>query len=316
MKWIILSMLLLRMIPAMALQQDSTQTVSLITYLANGESLNYAVVKTRIDSSNTKEPKTTENKFNFKITVTDSTDTSYRFVYYRSADFLTKDQFTDLPQEVAQKIMSLSQLKIEYETNEVGAFKQILNEDEILDKIKSDFDELRTLVQSPEGDDRLANIIDELIASMDPKMMISLYSQDILALHFALGLTFDLQDTIAYEEEIIAPFINVPIKTSGIFYCDEYDPENDYISFIEEKVIDGNFKEKIISFLQKYENKDNPIPVEEFKNMEMEIYVTNNYQYNSRFGVPVYVELYKVVTVDHKEESLKRIEQYTITIAD
>lgn len=316
MKWLILCILSLTLKTAFAIPQDSTKVVSLITYLSKGETLNYSILKTRIDSSDTKEPKTTENKFNIKINVTDSTDTSYRLTYYRAVDFLGDERFDQMPKEIFSKLMSLSELKIEYETNELGTFKYILNKEEVLDKVQHDIHELKKLALTTAENEKTHEMMNDFISSIDPNTLLSLYSQDILALHYALGLQYSLSDTLKFEEEIIAPILNIPIKSYGMFYCDEYDAENEYISFMEEKIIDDNFKEKMVEFFQKHENKENPIPVEEFKNMDMNIYISNNYQYNSVFGIPIYIELYKQVTIANEKENLKRIDLYTITLVE
>ncbi len=313
MKWLIpLSLCLFFLSTSFANTQDSSKTVALITYLSKGESLNYAVTKTRIDSTGGKETKRTDAKFNFKITVVDSTDSSYIFSYYKTMNFLDNENLQRYPEELQKQLISLSQLKIDYETNEVGAFKKILNEEEIMDKYHKDLEELKQL----SADEKIAEIFDGIISKIDPKTILSTYSQDILALHYALGLEFDIADTIELEEEIVAPLFNVPIQSYGIFYCDTYDPENDYISFSEEKVIDENFTEKIIDIMKKFENKDNPIPKEELLNMKMDLYLYNNYQYNTAYGVPIFIALNKVITVSNDKENLKRIEMYEISIEE
>lgn len=106
------------------------------------------------------------------------------------------------------------------------------------------------------------------------------------------------------------------MTTQSIFYCDSYDEENDYISFVEEKVFEGNLMEKIVTFLQQFGNKDNSIPVEELKNLEMDIYIHNTYEYNARYGVPIAIELYKEIIMNTDVEQAKRIEIYTITLEE
>lgn len=308
--WISIVFLCIWTTPSFAFQKDSSEIVSLITYLSKGESLKYNLVTTKIDSSATQETKRTEQRFNIKITVTDSTDSSYRLEYYRIPELMDEEKINNLPLEIQQRIHDLSRIKIEYETNEFGAYKRIINEDQIIDKIKSGFDFLKSIDPTSETND----IVNQLISSIDPKSIVSLYAQDILALHYALGLSFNIKDTIEFEEEIIAPILNAPIQSYGILYCDEYDPDNDYISFIEEKVIDENFMDTVIEFLQKYENKNNPIPVEELKKMDMDIYIINNYQYNSTYGIPLYVDLMKIVTGNNGEEQFKRVELSRISI--
>lgn len=316
MKWILTLFLYISCLSLYALDQDSTRLVSLITYLNKGETLNYSAVKTRIDSTGNKETKNIKNTFDIKLTVVDSTDSSYVFDFYKSSNVTDNPQIASLPIAQQQKIQALSQLTIKYETNEVGAFKRIINEEQILDKIKDSFNDVKSLVTSSSENEKAVEIFDQLLASTDPKTLLSLYAQDILALHYALGLEFNIQDTTEFEEEIIAPFLNIPIETYGIFYCDEYQADKNYISFIEEKVIADNFMEKVGEFLKKFENKNNPIPIDEFKNMDMNIYINNNYQYNSLYGVPVYIDMYKVISVTDKKEDQKRIEQYIISITE
>lgn len=297
-------------------QNDSTKTINLISYLSKGETLNYAVVKTRIDSSSTKEPKTTEQKFNFKITVQDSTDSSYRIAYYRTVDLFDSPQIDGLPNDIKQKFWNLSQIKIEYETDELGTFKHILNEAELTDKINSDLKNLSELFDTQSKDEKMKKFIEDFIASINPQSFIGVYAQDVHALHYALGNSFHLQDTIQFEEEVIAPILNVPITLKGILYCAEYDEENDYFSLVEEKTVEGNFMAKVIDFIKKHENKEKPMNEEELKNMKMDIYIHNTYQYNSLFGVATYIELFKEIIVEGKNDSTKRIDTYEISLVE
>lgn len=297
-------------------QNDSTKIINLISYLEKGETLNYAVLKTRIDSSSTKEPKTTEHAFNFKITVKDSTDSNYIISYYRTADIFANPKLDELPQDLREKLINLSTIKFDYETDELGTFKRIQNEEELSEKIASDFKELTEIFYKENSDEKMKKFMEEFIGSIDPKALIGVYAQDIHALHYALGGSFTLQDTIEFEEEIIAPILNIPITMKGILYCDEYDEENDFFSLVEEKTTEGNFMEKIFDFIKKYENKEKPINEEEFKNMQMDIYFHNTYQYNSVYGVATYIKLFKEITVDGNDESMKRIDIYEISLVE
>lgn len=297
-------------------QSDSTKIVNLISYIAKGETLNYAVLKTRIDSSSTKEPKTTEEAFNFKITVKDSTDSSYIISYHRTADIFANPKLLELPEEMQQKIFNLSTVKFDYETNELGTFKKIFNEDQLAGKISSDLKEIFEMLSTENSDENIQKFLEDFQGSIDPKSLIAVYAQDIHALHYALGASLNLQDTISFEEESLAPILNVPITMEGIYYCAEYDQENDFISIVQEKTVNSNFKEKILDFARKYENKEKPINEEEFKNMDMNIYIHNTHQYNSYYGVATYVELFKEITVNTKNENMKRIDIYEISLVE
>jgi len=297
-------------------QSDSTKTINLISYISKGETLNYSVTKTRIDSSSTKEPKTTEQSFNFKINVKDSTDSNYVISYYRTADIFANPKLLELSEEVQQQIINLSTVKFDYETNELGTYKQIYNEDELAEKIASDLKEVFGMFSETNSDENVQKLLNDFVGSIDPKSLIALYAQDIQALHYAFGASFNLQDTIPFEDEVIAPILNIPIKMKGILYCDEYDEENNFFSLTEEKYVEGNFMDKMLEFFKKYENKDKPIPEEEFKNMKMDIYFHNTYQYNSLYGVATYIELFKEISVDSKKESMKRIDIYEISLVE
>lgn len=297
-------------------QTDSSKVVNLISYISKGETLNYAVVKTRIDSSSTKEPKTVENNFNFKITVQDSTDTSYRIAYYRTIDIFSNPQLEKLPDNLKNTLQKMSTIKIDYETDELGSFKHVINEDVLVEKINSDMNELTTSFKSLNSNENIEKFMNDFMGSIDPKTLIGIYTQDIQALHTALGGSFSTQDTIEFEDEVIVPILNIPIKMKGILYCDEYDEENDFFSLTEEKYVEGNLVDKVFEFFKKYENKDKPIPEEEFRKMKMDIYFHNTYQYNSLYGVATYIELFKEITVDNKEESMKRIDIYEISLVE
>jgi hypothetical protein len=297
-------------------QSDSTKTINLISYISKGETLNYSVLKTRIDSSNTKEPKTTEEAFNFKITVKDSTDSNYIISYYRTADIFANPKLDELPQDLREKMIKLSTIKFDYETDELGTFKGIINEHDLSEKIASDFKELLEIFSAENSKASTQKFMEDFIGSIDPKTLIGMYAQDIHALHYALGGSYNLQDTIEFEEEILAPILNFPVTMKGVLYSDEYDEENQFFSLVEEKNVEGNFIEKIFEFIKKYEIKDKPINEEEFKNMKMDIYMHNTYQYNSLYGVATYIELYKEVTVDGNNENMKRIDIYEISLVE
>ena len=297
-------------------QTDSTKIVNLISYIPKGETLNYSVLKTSIDSSSTKEAKTTENSFNFKITVKDSTDSNYIISYYRNLDVFATPQLSNLEESIQQKFIELSTIQFDYETDELGIFKRIINEEILSEKISADFEALLNILSAETNDEKTIEFMKEFIGSIDPTTLISAYAQDVKALHFALGGSFNIQDTIPFEEEMIAPILNTPIALNGILYCDEYNEENNYFSLIEEKTIQGNFMEKVLEFFKKYENKEKPIDENELKGFNMDIYLHNTYQYNSLYGVATYIELYREVTVDGKGESFKRIDIYEISLVE
>ncbi|WP_149913943.1 hypothetical protein [Sphingobacterium cavernae] len=297
-------------------QSDSTKTINLISYISKGETLNYSVTKTRIDSSSTKDPKTTEAAFNFKITVKDSTDSNYVISYYRTADVFSNPKLIELPDEMQKKLIDLSTIKFDYETNELGTFKRILNEEQLADKIASDLKQIFEMFSKKKSDTNIQKFLEDFQGSIDPKSLITTYAQDIQALHYALGASFNLQDTIPFEEEIVAPILNAPITMNGILYCDEYEQENDFISIIQEKTVEGNFMEKVFDFFKKYENKEKPFNEQDFKDLQMDIYFHNTYQYNSVYGVATYIELYKEITADGKDESIKRIDIYEISLIE
>ncbi|MGN0003998.1 MAG: hypothetical protein ACI35V_11235 [Sphingobacterium composti] len=297
-------------------QNDSTKILNLISYLEKGETLYYSVTKTRIDSSSTKAPKTTEAALNFKITVKDSTDSNYVISYYRTADVFSNPKLIELPEEMQKKLIDLSTIKFDYETDEMGTFKGILNEHILAEKIASDFKELKDIFTTENSNEKLKNFMEEFVGSVDPNSLIALYAQDIQALHYALGASFNPQDTIPFEEEVIAPIFNIPLTLKGILYCEEYDEENDYFSLVEEKTMEGNFVDKMLEFLKKHENKEKPIDENELKDLKMDIYFHNTYQYNSRYGVATYIELYKEITVDGKDENMKRIDIYEISLVE
>ena len=179
-------------------QNDSTKTVNLISYLPNGETLNYSVLKTTIDSNSTENNTTKEEAFNFKITVKDS-------------------QLDELPEDLREKMIKLSTIKFDYETDEWGTFKRIVNEDLLSGKISSDFQELLDMFKQENTDENVLKFMEDFIGAIDPNSLISLYSQDVHALHYALGASFNLRDTIPFEEEVIAPvscFVRLISKSS------------------------------------------------------------------------------------------------------
>ena len=297
-------------------QIDSTKTINLISYISKGETLNYSVLKTSIDSSSTKESKTTKNSFNFKITVKDSTDSNYIISYYRTLDVFATPQLGNLEENIQQKLIELSTIKFDYETNELGAFKRIIDEDELSEKISYDFEGLLNILSAETNDEKTLEFMKGFIGSIDPKSLITTYAQDIHALHHALGASLNLRDTIEFEEEIFAPVLNAPITMIGIFYCDEYDQENDFISIIQEKTIEGDFMKKMLEFVKKHNNTEESINEEEFINTPINIYFHNTYQYNSVYGVATYVEIYREITVDRKDEIMKKIDIYEISLIE
>lgn len=297
-------------------QTDSTKIVNLISYISKGETLNYSVLKTRIDSSSAKEPNTTEQAFNFKITVKDSTDSNYIISYYRTLDIFATPPLSKLEESIQRKLIELSTIQFDYETDELGIFKRIINEEVLSKKISADFEALLNILRAETNDEKTLEFMKEFIDSIDPTTLITVYAQDVKALHYALGASFNIQDTIPFEEEIIAPILNTPIPLKGVLYCDEYDEENNYFSLMEEKTIEGDFMEKVFDFFKKYENKEKPFDENELKGFNMDIYFHNTYQYNSLYGVATYIELFKEIKVDGKGENFKRIDIYEISLVE
>ncbi|HMR17797.1 MAG TPA: hypothetical protein PKA53_00735 [Sphingobacterium sp.] len=288
--------------------------VPIVPCWAKGDTFDYDISKTRLDSSNTSVPKKSEQRFLARITIIDSTDSSYRLEYYRIADFPPALLADSIPTDIRQKIQELAQIKITYETNETGIVSEILNQEDLQEKIDQDYHSLLELMNVEDRHPNLTAIIEDFMSSFSAETLINMYAQDIYALHYGLGYEWNTQDTIDFEEELLAPILNVPITANGIFYCNHYDAENNLISLREEKRIVGDYKQDILNFLQQYETETNPISREEFQKLDMNIHIQNTYAYNNRWGIPRLVELHKAINVSVGKEVLHRTEIYRIEL--
>lgn len=295
---------------------DSTTRVNLITYLSKGDTLKYTVVKTVTDSSTTKEPSKSEVTFDFTITVRDSTDSSYIFSYSRKLESLMPE-LMNLPIKLQKSLTALTDLQVDYETDEYGCFKAVLNTEQLTHKFEQQKSTVLELINQSDLQKDYIDKMEEVINSIEAESLISSYTQDILALHYALGSSFMISDTTAFDEDINIPIFDIPMSFSGIIYCDEYDSENSFISFIEEKKINGDFRKQMLGLLQSLSSDQVTAETEEeIKKLDMDLYLINNYQYNTSYGVPLYISLNKVVYVNSELGKHKRIETYNISLIE
>lgn len=321
MKWLLLVSIILTNSTLFAFQNttDSSSTFPLIAYWSKGDVINFTIQKTRIDSTANQKPKTVEQIFKSTITVLDSTADSYKLNYTRNIDFdFSTSMFKGLNKNLINEMKELSTINIQYLTDERGQFQEIINQNEILTKYKNSLNLILNQLSKSETNineqKKIKQVFSEITSKITEEQIINIYSEEIQLIHFPYGYEWNIKDTTYYEEELPIPIIDINLNANCAWYCAELALDSGYITFIDEKELDGDMiKYGISKFVKSIasnlgDNKLSQIP----EDFNMSIYMKNVFTYDIHNGYPLAISNYKNIEAISDNKFTTRLEQLSI----
>jgi len=244
---LILSTLLVLLPTVVEAQEEDTTKVAFVSYWSVGDSYDFKISK--IKEVWKEDELTSENKQEYiaNFTVTDSTESSYTITWSYKNDLGNSFQLTD---EIQEKLSKYSLTEIKYKTSEVGDFLEILNWQEVSNITKSMFSDLENMLK--QSDPQKARLVDR---TMKPLMEMysskegieSIVVKELQYFHFPLGVEFDIQEPLIYDEELPNFLGGKPIKGVGKIYFEDIDREEGFCTLKQELVIDPADSKRLLS---------------------------------------------------------------------
>lgn len=184
-------------------------------------------------------------KYNFSLTVMEETGHSY-LLKWQSYDFFLSEllEYGITIDETSDEM--LSPLTILYETDQRGAFKDIVNMNHIRESFNDFFD---SKVKQYNDEDQLSFfeiIIRYREALKDSDGLIQMVMPEIQIMHWPLGQSFSLYDTVFYTEMYPEYISSSYVNSFSLVYTDEFDEYSETVNIIKESKIDDDDAKRVI----------------------------------------------------------------------
>lgn len=303
---------------------QSDSTISFVAHWNKGDEKNYRITKKQTRVQNGEETLNQVSEYDIKCTVVDSTSLSYTLEWEFENALLSKFK---IPLEISEKIEKYKIIKVQYVTNELGKFIEVVNWTEIRDLMMELFEKLSDLASEDSMD--FPKLLEPFINIYDTKEGITnLVLQDILVFHYPMGLEFNIYDTLYYEELLPNLLGGEPIKGNGQIYFESYNRELDRCMFISELKLDStDFKSMVNQIMSGFlENREYTSLEEkrmvymevkaEFSKMNINIEDYNVFSYYYYPGWPINIHTKRTATITSIEGKGYKVDEILIDEID
>ncbi|NCC18676.1 MAG: hypothetical protein EOM29_07020 [Bacteroidia bacterium] len=294
-------------------QQDTTR-VPFVAYWTMGDSYNFKVTKINQQWKEGELTKDKKEEYLASFTVIDSSANSYT-IRWAFENYLN-DSY-DIPDEYQEIFSKYDILEILYTTNELGAFNEILNWEELGKTLSTMIDEL---VEVLGKDNKELHGI--LLKTMKPikeafstkKGIENFVVGELQFFHFPLGIEIDAKEPFFYVDELPNMFGGNPIKANAKLYIDTVDFEENFCVLKQEQSLDQNdVKIMLTDFLKKLEIGDKEFDTI-FDKAVVKIDDYNVYEYYYYPGVPHRIETNRESIINIDKENGRRIDKTIIEL--
>jgi len=299
--------------------QDET-SVSFVAYWKKGDTKTYMVTKKNIQYKNDTLVKESTDGYIVKFVVVDSTATSYVIDWnYENTLF----QSTALPKEVVPVLEKYKNINIRYTTDELGAFKEVLNWKEVGKMMNEMFDKLLSSLSENKTDvSKAIKPFKEIYSSKEG--IESLVMKEIQYFHWPFGIAAVYGDTLRYEEYLPNMLGGDPIKANGAFYFEQVDFENEKCKFVNTLDLDSVDTKRVltdvmnsmvakISYESKKEREEKTKELqEEFGKMGMKVTDYNTFHFLYNPGWPIKIHTKRISLITTSGSIGKRIDEVVI----
>lgn len=222
----------------------SDSSVQVINYWDKKEKQTYHITthKYKIKDADTTSRETMQ--YDVEVTVKDSTAKSY------TIEWFYKNYQVDSDNEITKKMMAASEsMKVVFKTDELGAFVEVINWQEVRDMIK---ESLKKLAKESSSIPNFNEVLQQVEGMFSSKESIeSAAIRDIQQFHTFNGAKFKLAEVI--EGQLKAPNLydsNKPFDSDFQVYLDEINAEeNNYVMRASETINKEQLKEATIKYL-------------------------------------------------------------------
>lgn len=279
-------------------KKDST--VQAITYWQEGDSYRYTITTNATEIQNSDTVSKVSTTYDVDLSVTEASDSAF-LIEWVYGNISTTD--TNL---LFRKIISLSEgVKYVYQTDELGAFKKLINRAEIRQMVDSSLDMVRKELKDNPAVDSLYKSLKEIAAN--PEAMEATSLGEIQQFHFFYGVKYKIGEV--YQVDTKAPYAFTGDILDGqlTVYLDEIMPEdNTYVLMGKSEINNQQLAEATVKYLASIDKsfKENAELKQAFSNATNETYYTSYFYTDGLLISCVKTQIVKVAATETIEETI------------
>lgn len=310
----ILSLIIILTISTNLFSQIDTTKVAFVSYWSIGDSYNFKVSKIKQQWKEGKLTKDQKQVYIANFTVIDSTENSYIIKWSYENDL---GNTYKIPEKLLDKFSKYKITEIKYKTSEVGDLLEILNWKEVGETMNSMFDDIIEVLGDKNEKKR-----DALKTAMQPFKQIysskqgveQLVLKELQYFHFPMGIEFDLNEPLIYDEELPNMFGGKPIKAKSKIYFENVDFEESFCIVKHEMSLNPDDTKKILKQVFKKMKLDDKAMKKALKTAVFKIEDRNTYEYYFNPGIPHKIETIRETIIDIDKEKGRRIDKTIIEL--
>lgn len=287
-------------VPVGAQIDKKDSTVQAITYWQPGDSYRYGITKNTIEIQNADTVSKVSTAYDVDLSVLEDSDSSFLIEWVYS-NISTTD--TNL---LFRKIISLSEgVKYVYKTDELGAFKELVNRDEISQIVDSSIEMVRQELKDSPAVDSIYKSLKEI--TDDPQAVEATSLEEIQQFHFFYGVKYKIGDV--YQVPTKAPHVFTGDILDGqlTVYLDEIrEEENAYVLMGKSEINNKQLGEATIKYLTSIDKSfsENVELKQAFSNAKNETYYTSYFHGDGLLIYSVKTQITTVAATETVEESI------------
>ena len=266
-------------------QIDSTR-ISFVSYWNIGDSYDFQVTKINRKWKNGEMTQDKKNTYKANFTVVDSTEKSYTVKWSYESNLSSNYK---IPIELVNRFSKYEKIDVLYKTTEVGDILEVINWKDIGNKMKSFFSDLDAMLTEVETSKakKMQMIMKPLVKVYSSKEGVeSIVLKELQYFHFPMGLEFDVNEELVYEDQLPNLFGGKPIKANAKLYFENVDYEKEFCQFKHQRKLDSKSTSDLLrTVLGKMGMKDKNFK-KAFNEAVLEINDDDSFDYYYYPGIP------------------------------
>lgn len=294
--------------------QDEIVAIPFVAYWSIGDSYSYDVTKTTRNWKNGEITKDEEEHYVATFNVIDSTESTYTCRWTYENDL--KNTY-DIPEYLMDEFEKYEFTNIEYTTDEFGTFIELLNWEEIGEMMGAMTDAIVDYYATKNPD-----LKDNMQAALSP--MKDIYSsqqgieqlvlKEIQYFHFPMGVSFDPNETLEYEDELPNFLGGKPLRANAKIYFDYVNEEDGFCIFMHEMEVNEEDAKSLVSQMMKSMDLKDKDVSKLIKEAVFKISDYKEFEYFYDPGIPQNIEAVREVNLVMGGDIIKKLDELKMSI--